>query len=166
MKKLYILFTFSLLLTACDLDREPYGISDYWNTEEDVMMGLNAAYAPLYEEEGFGRGQFWLGSASDDMVTNRPIAEVVSMTNFETTINASGNVYDNWQLMYRVIRRCNDVFKYADVVQMSEKNRDITLGEANFLCAFSYFFLAKRYGGLPFYDYNQDDSPKFIVDFH
>lgn len=158
MRKLYILFTFSLLLSACDLDREPYGVSDYWNTEEDVMMGLNAAYAPLYEEEGFGRGQFWLGGASDDMLTNRPIAEVISVTNFETMVNASGNVYNNWQLMYEVIRRCNDVMKHTELVNMTAKNKDIALGEANFLSAFSYFFLAKRYGGVPFYDYKKPEE--------
>lgn len=160
MRKLYILFILPLLLSACDLDREPYGISNYWNTEEDVKMGLDAAYEPFYYEEGFGRGQWWLGPASDDMVTNRGINEIISMTNFtaDGAVNASANLYDNWQLMYRVIRRSNDVMKYANIVEMSQANKDVVLGEANFLCAFSYFFLAKRYGGLPFYDYNNPEE--------
>lgn len=160
MKKLYICLLSAVLFTACDLDREPYGISNYWNTQEDVQMALDAAYEPLYYEEGFGRGQWWLGPASDDMVTNRSVNEIISMTNFtaDGMVNASSNVYDNWQLMYRVIRRCNDVMKHAPAISMSEADRDVIVGEANFLCAFSYFYLAKRYGGLPFYDYNHPEE--------
>lgn len=160
MKKLYICLLSAVLFTACDLDREPYGISNYWNTQEDVQMALDAAYEPLYYEEGFGRGQWWLGPASDDMVTNRSVNEIISMTNFtaDGMVNTSSNVYDNWQLMYRVIRRCNDVMKHAPAISMSEADRDVILGEANFLCAFSYFYLAKRYGGLPFYDYNHPEE--------
>lgn len=160
MKKLYICLLSAVLFTACDLDREPYGISNYWNTQEDVQMALDAAYEPLYYEEGFGRGQWWLGPASDDMVTNRSVNEIISMTNFtaDGMVNASSNVYDNWQLMYRVIRRCNDVMKHAPAISMSDADRDVILGEANFLCAFSYFYLAKRYGGLPFYDYNHPEE--------
>lgn len=146
--------------TACDLDREPYGISNYWNTQEDVQMALDAAYEPLYQEDGFGRGQWWQGPASDDMVTNRSINEIIALTNFtaDGMVNTSSNIYDNWQFMYRVIRRCNDVMKHAPVIEMPQADRDVMLGEANFLCAFSYFFLAKRYGGLPFYDYNHPEE--------
>lgn len=160
MKKYYIYLLSVVLFAACDLDREPNGISNFWNTQDDVQMGLDAAYEPFYYEEGFGRGQWWLGPASDDMVTNRGVNEIVSMTNFtaDGLVNASSNVYENWQLMYRVIRRCNDVMKYAPLVEMSQADRDVILGEANFLCAFSYFFLAKRYGGLPFYDYNHPEE--------
>ena len=116
MRRLYILFILPLLLSACDLDREPYGISDYWNTEADVMMGLDAAYEPLYFEDGFGRGLWWLDTASDDMTMNRNFTEITSLTNFtaDGAVNASGNLYDNWQFMYRIIRRCNDVMKYAE----------------------------------------------------
>lgn len=160
MRKLYILFILPLLLSACDLDREPYGISDYWNTEADVMMGLDAAYEPLYFEDGFGRGLWWLDTASDDMTMNRNFTEITSLTNFtaDGAVNASGNLFDNWQFMYRIIRRCNDVMKYAELVDMTKANKDIALGEANFLCAFSYFYLAKRYGGLPFYDYKTPEE--------
>lgn len=160
MKKIYLCLLMVATFTACDLDREPYGISNYWNTQEDVQMALDAAYEPLYQEDGFGRGQWWQGPASDDMVTNRSINEIISMTNFtaDGMVNTSSNIYDNWQFMYRVIRRCNDVMKHAPAIEMPQADRDVMLGEANFLCAFSYFFLAKRYGGLPFYDYNHPEE--------
>lgn len=155
--KLYkILFFLPVLLFAsCDLDREPYGISNFWNTEADVWLGLNAAYEPFYNEEGFGRGHWWTGPASDDMVINRNKSDDDKLTKFTATSNASGGQFSNWRLMYRTIRRANDVMANTPNVKMSEKSRDLILGEANFLCAFTYFYLAKRYGGLPFYDYKE-----------
>lgn len=161
MRYLYVCLLLGLTLTSCNLDRAPFGISNYWNTEEDVQMALDAAYEPFYYEEGFGRGQWWLGGvASDDMVTNRSINEVISMTNFtaDGMVNTSSNVYENWELMYRTIRRCNDVLAHVSNIKMTQKQHDIITGEANFLCAFSYFFLAKRYGGLPFYDFHHPED--------
>lgn len=155
--KLYkILFILPLFLFAsCDLDREPFGVSNFWNNESDVWLGLNAAYEPFYNEEGFGRGHFWTGPASDDMVINRNKNDDDQLTKFIATSNASGGQFSNWQLMYRTIRRANDVMANAPNVAMSDKSRDLILGEANFLCAYTYFYLAKRYGGLPFYDWKK-----------
>lgn len=163
--KLYkiLLFIPVLLLASCDLDREPYGISNFWNTEADVKIALNAVYEPFYHEEGFGRGHWWAGPASDDMVINRNKNDDDQLTKFKATSNTSGGQFDNWKLMYRVIRRANDVIAHARIpltqdsayIEMSEKSRDLILGEANFLCAYTYFYLAKRYGGLPFYDWRK-----------
>lgn len=156
MKLLYksIFLIAVILFSSCDLDKEPTGISNYWNTLEDAQLGLDAAYAPLYAEEGYGRGHWWCGPASDDMVINRTREPDEAQTEFTAsgaTNNSSGQ-YSNWKLMYQVIRRSNDVMRNSPNIQMSEENRNIIMGEANFLCAYSYFYLAKRYGGLPFYD--------------
>ena len=155
--KLYkILFIIPLfLLASCDLDREPFGVSNFWNNEADAWLGLNAAYEPFYNEEGFGRGHFWAGPASDDMVINRNKNDDDQLTKFIATSNASGGQFSNWQLMYRTIRRANDVMANVPNITMSDKSRDLILGEANFLCAYTYFYLAKRYGGLPFYDWRK-----------
>lgn len=151
----YILLIPMLLLASCDLDKEPYGISNFWNTEADVWLGLNACYDPYYYEEGFGRGQFWVGPASDDMIINKNNPTVDQLTKFTTPTNSNNVFYKNWQLLYRSIKRANDVMANAPGVTMSDKSRDLIMGEANYICAFDYFFLAKRYGGLPFYDWQK-----------
>lgn len=165
MKLLYksILFFISsiLLLSSCDLDKTPSGNSSFWNSEEEIWLGLNAAYEPLYHEEGYGRGQWWAGPASDDMVINRDKPADAAMTGFTDAgaTNSSGGHADQWELMYQIIRRSNDVMRYTTPeIEMSDEKRDIILGEANFLCAYAYFHLAKRYGGLPFYDYKDPDN--------
>lgn len=158
--KLLCLIPLLISFSACDLDKEPYGLTSFWNSEGDAWAGLAAAYQPFYEENGFGRGHWWTGPLSDDMIYNRDRANEDPLVNFPVdkynvlTTNNSGGLRDFWVYMYRVIRRSNDVMKNVPNIQMSEESHDIMLGEANFLCAFAYFELAKRYGGLPFYDYN------------
>lgn len=152
--KRYNLLILSLVLVfaSCDLEREPYGIANFWKTETDAQLGLNAAYAPLYEEEGYGEGHFWAGGASDDMITYPNEGTANAVCEFRSATNDSWGMYDNWQFMYRTIRRASDVIKNVPGIQMNESSKNRILGEANFLCGHTYFFLAKRYGGLPFYD--------------
>lgn len=146
------------LFSSCSLDKEPYGLADLWSSEGNAQKALDAAYVPLYEEEGFGEGHWWAGTLSDDMVINRPDGSVDRLANFTDVTNTAGGLYTNWQVMYKVIRRANDVLAHVPDINMPESKKRIMLGEANYLCAFSYFFLAKRYGGLPFYDYNKPEE--------
>lgn len=152
--KLYIVASILPLLASCSLDREPYGLSGLWTSEANVQQGLNSAYVPYYEEEAYGRGFLWAGGLSDDMVYNRTRANEDPLALFSTNTNNSSGMADNWTLMYQSIRRASDVIKNAPNVEMNEGVRNTMLGEANFLCAYNYFFLAKRYGGLPFFDIN------------
>lgn len=160
-KHKFHLFILLLLigLGGCDLDTEPSGISSFWNNAADAVMGMNAAYTPFYEEEGFGRGHLWAGPASDDMIVNRKKTEVINMTSFiDLTTNSGEGFYENWQIMYQVIRRANDVLRYVPGIVMDASLKNRLLGEANFLCGFSYFYLAKRYGGVPFFDHRYSDD--------
>lgn len=144
----------SVLFASCDLDREPQG-RPKWSNQESLQKGLDAAYAPFYEEEGYGRGHLWALGVSDDMVYNRIRANEDPLANFTDAgaTNNSGGFRENWNLMFRSVRSANDVLKYAPEIQIEkESDRNIIEGEANFLAAYGLFYLAKRYGGLPFYD--------------
>ncbi len=159
-KSILILVGSAFLLSSCDLDKSPYGNASFWNSKEEIKMGLNAAYEPLYQEEGYGRGHWW-ADISDDINVNRnkPVEIGLGMFGDAANTNTSGGHLDNWELMYKVIRRSNDVLRYTTPeIEMSDEERAIIIGEANFLRAYSYFYLAKRYGGLPFYDYRDPDN--------
>jgi starch-binding outer membrane protein, SusD/RagB family len=144
-------------LVSCSeetLNKSPYGANAFWETEEDAELGINAAYTPLYEEEGFGEGQFWFQAASDDItINNAGEKSDINLTNFIVNTNTSGYAYQRWQIFYQVIRRANDVLQYVPAIKMDDMARERILGEANFLLGFAYFELARIYGGLPFYDY-------------
>ena len=155
--KLHKLLYLSLLIpmmSACSLDKEPYGLAGLWESEGNAQKGLDAAYQPLYEEEGYGEGHWWAGPLSDDMMMNQDESEIYRLSTFSTPTNTFWAMKDNWQVMYRIIRRASDVVKNVPDINMSEAKKNEMLGEANFLCGYAYFFLAKRYGGVPFYDYN------------
>lgn len=165
MKLLYksILFSIGsiLVLSSCDLDKSPYGNSTFWSSKEEIKLGLDGAYEPFYHEEGYGRGHWWAGPASDDMTINRDKPADAAITEFTIAgnTNSSSGQAQNWQLMYEVIRRSNDVMRHTTPdIEMTDFDRDVILGEANFLCAYAYFYLAKRYGGLPFYDYKDPNN--------
>lgn len=145
----------AISLVSCDLNKEPYGPSSFWTSEAEALRGLNAVYAPLYEEEGYGRGHWWFGAASDDMIINSNKTADLNMTEFTTSVNSSSGNYSNWKYMYRVIKRANDVIANVPKVNMSESKKKQFIGEAHFMAAFAYFHLAKRYGGLPYYDYTK-----------
>ncbi|MDO5571362.1 MAG: RagB/SusD family nutrient uptake outer membrane protein [Bacteroidales bacterium] len=153
-----ILVTITLFLSlclGCSLETEPSGISSFWNNEEDAKLGIDAAYAPFYEEEGFGRGHLWAGPASDDMVVNRQTTEIINLTSFiNSSTNTGDGFYENWQIIYKIIRRANDVLRNVPAIDMNVSLQNRILGEANFLCGYCYFFQAKRYGGVPFYNYS------------
>ncbi|MGL5786203.1 MAG: RagB/SusD family nutrient uptake outer membrane protein [Bacteroidales bacterium] len=148
----------ALTLGSCELNKEPYGASSFWTSEGEAQRGLNAIYAPLYEEEGYGRGHWWFGAASDDMIINSNKTADLNMTEFNATTNTSSGNYNNWKYMYRVIKRANDVIANVPQIKMSEDKKKQFIGEAHFMAAFAYFHLAKRYGGLPYYDYTKPEE--------
>lgn len=153
MMKIYKFLVLLFIVASCDLEREPYGIAGSFKTEADIQLALNAVYDPYYEEEGFGEGWLFFSAASDDMIVRATGEdETKAVMNFATPTNTSWTNADNWQKMYRSIRRANDVIKYTPDIDMSESSRNKIMGEANFLAGFDYFFMAKRYGGLPFFD--------------
>ncbi len=156
--KFYKYLLFLPLLASCEMEKEPNGLAGLWNSVENVQMALDAAYVPLYDEEAFGEGHWWVGPLSDDMIYNRTQPEEEPLSYFTTPTNGSSGLARNWKMMYQVIRRASDVMKNAPDVVTDPGTLNAMMGEANFLCGYSYFFLAKRYGGLPFFDVNNPEE--------
>ncbi|MEN7551621.1 RagB/SusD family nutrient uptake outer membrane protein [Rapidithrix thailandica] len=157
----FVSFLLSLwVLSSCTdiLDKEPYGLSNFWQTPADAELGINAAYEPLLFEEVYGRGQFWMSAASDDFIVNRDKPTEKLLTSFSTNENTSSYAYSYWKHMYQIIRRANDVLENVPQIGMDAELKDRILGEANFLMGFGYFQLVRRYGGVPFYDYQKPDE--------
>lgn len=159
--KIIICVFFAFVASSCSenfLDKTPYGLGSFWNTEEDAELGINAAYEPLYFEESYGRGHFWLSTAGDDFIVNKNKTAVINMTSFTTNVNVAGYSQSYWSDFYKIIRRSNDVLKNVPGIEMNEQLKNRILGEANFLLGFAYFQLIQKYGGVPFYDYEEEDN--------
>lgn len=150
-------YTFLLSLTlglgsiSCSSDfteLDPLGNTSYENffkTEQDAISAANGLYDMMDEGEMFGRGFFWYMNASDDMITGRLNAAADNIKNFN--MNGDENYVNSiYQNCYKVIRRSNDILKKVPGIQMSEPLKKRILGEAYFMRAFHYFWLAHSYG--------------------
>ncbi|MGS2741770.1 RagB/SusD family nutrient uptake outer membrane protein [Sinomicrobium sp. M5D2P17] len=124
----------------------PKGSASYetfWSNEQDATEAVNSMYR--YLPDDFGRGYFWYINASDDMITGRVKAGPDNIKNFNPSgdENYMNSLYPNG---YSVIRRANEVLTNVPEIDMDENIKNHLLGEAYFMRAFYYFWLAHTYG--------------------
>ncbi|MDO6736705.1 RagB/SusD family nutrient uptake outer membrane protein [Wenyingzhuangia sp. 2_MG-2023] len=128
---------------------EPIGSvsnGNYWKTESEAIKAANGLQGIMFEEEMFGRGFFWYINASDDMITGRIKATADVIKDFN--IDGSEGSYTStcYASCYKVVRRANDVLLHVPDMEINEALKNRVLGEAYFMRAFSYFWLAHTYG--------------------
>ncbi|MEH0154472.1 RagB/SusD family nutrient uptake outer membrane protein [Limibacter armeniacum] len=127
---------------------EPKGSTSYENffrTEQDAIEAANSMYFYMKDEDMFSRGFFWYINASDDMVTGRVNGTADNIKNFKMT-GEEGYTYWMYPQSYKIIRRANDVLLNVADMEISESLKNRILGEAYFMRAFHYFWLAHTYG--------------------
>ncbi|MGJ1206312.1 RagB/SusD family nutrient uptake outer membrane protein [Sphingobacterium lactis] len=158
MKKRFKLLALAFLMggfTACnDLDIAPINI-----VQDPVVFtddGMQAYMAALYsripmedfrysgsENDGFNTwNQIWLPSLNTGENANR---------NQNGYFNPARGYWDN---AYVVIRNANYLIQHLPeyVSTMGQDKIDRWIGEAKFIRAYTYFALARRYGGVPITD--------------
>mgnify|MGYP006284917853 CR=1 FL=1 len=156
--KLLLIFVILLIpLTACNDWLEltpPDGLvkDEFWKTKEDieaVLMGAYQSFADMDEK------LFLFGELRGDMVITDNNANW-----YERSIK-EGNIYPtnsmcNWQDFYQVISYCNQVLKYAPIIQdpeidptFTEIQRQGFEAEAVFLRSLAYFYLVRIYKDVP-----------------
>ncbi|PSL46189.1 putative outer membrane starch-binding protein [Chitinophaga niastensis] len=139
------------VISACNkkLDVVPEGsptLANFWKTDKDVTSGINAAYQPFDDENFYGRGCFWFIDASDDMVVGRGKPEAENIKNFNPSFIGGSYTEGQWSLRYYVIKRANDILRYAPAIKMDAALKQRYMGEAYFLSGLMYFQLAYNYG--------------------
>ncbi|WP_257666385.1 RagB/SusD family nutrient uptake outer membrane protein [Parapedobacter tibetensis] len=146
-----------------DLEPQSYPIDDsFWKTEADANSAVTATYALLRQALNYSDGMthYAYGDLPSDefsTVTAWPYSFVANMT-WSLAVPAS----ETWNpmlrlrrydLFYRVIDQANRVLHYvaempADAFS-SEEVRGRYLGEAYYMRAFTYFYMARVWGGVP-----------------
>ncbi|MFN0176089.1 MAG: RagB/SusD family nutrient uptake outer membrane protein [Saprospiraceae bacterium] len=154
----HIGFFWALALVSCQsiLDKEPIAILDggsFFQTEEDAVQALNAAYQPLVfsnENNNF----YWAFAevTSDEAITggdgSRPgIAEMDAFTFTPRTEELNSF----WKLQYAGITQCNLVLDNVPNIEMNEPRRNQIIGEALFLRSYYYFLLTQVFGDVPLF---------------
>ena len=131
----------------------------FYRNEGDALAAVNAAYAtfinlrsPLSSNDYLGRNFWMVTEYSTDVVTSRLSAtnERSLVDNYHTQF-ASTHPYIRgiWDAAYAGINRTNSVIARVPAIPMNETRRDQIVGEAKFLRALHYYYLAGLFGGVP-----------------
>jgi hypothetical protein len=123
----------------------------FWQTEQDAVMGVNAAYRGLQENGGYGRWlQFAYDMRSDIGYSRSPWGD---LSNFTKSVLNSYDFEVNreiFQHQYQTVFRANQVIAYVPAITgMNAGTRDRIVGEAKFIRALAYFNLVNLYGNVP-----------------
>lgn len=158
MKKL-IIYVFSAVIlsgmVACEKSLEvpnPNEIAEanFWKTENDALMGVNAIYSNAYRNGAYARWlSVYLNPRSDDGLASTswaPLKSAVDFTTVDFNFEAARNI---WAHHYRGIFRANQVLANVPGIQMNENLKGRLLAEAKFLRALYYFNLVNLWGNVP-----------------
>lgn len=164
MNKIYtsILLTLLLCFNSCsdilDLDprdKVPAGV--ILSSEEGIDMYLANLYylLPIEDFNYMPRSGF---RTSDAGITAAIYSEEAAHSEF----GAFGREgFDYWSSGYELIRKINTLIEQIPDINVKTVNNEELMGEALFLRAYTYFALAKRYGGVSLIDQVQ----KYTNDF-
>ena len=166
-KYMPLLFSSVLALYSCAdfLDVQSEGnptTTSYFVNDEQAIDAIDALYAPVHQEKGFGRELFWEQGAACDIVWAKtrgyPSLATLNYTGDESPIRGG------FDLFYQNMARSNWIIKQLlakeDRVTLTAIERR-SLGEAFFMRGMAHFWIAYRYGtneqGVPFIRY--EDFP-------
>ena len=162
MKKIF-LFIISIALLGCSddfLERASLtqiAENNFWQSESDAFLALNAAYASLQPGQYYGGNiNGWQGIPNYDCFSDNAYNQYKweGQTPFmEGTYKVSdGKVDAMWNISYQGINRVNAIIKNVELASenlISAETKKSLAGQAYFLRALFYFNLAMYYEEAP-----------------
>ena len=131
----------------------------FMSNAEEVQSVINSIYSQLRRDRAFGRYLSVLSESLADYCYGRGNYA----TSYSKGLTSGGVAFtnDTWAVLYRAIRFSNDILAQIDGAQLTKLQYDHLSGETRYLRAFSYSYLARYFGGVPFFDeHNKDDFNK------
>ncbi|MBD2754310.1 RagB/SusD family nutrient uptake outer membrane protein [Spirosoma validum] len=158
MKKVAIIFTALVSLTACQkdfLELKPLSqpnVDNFYKTANDFNNAVNGAYDALQSSTQYG-GDYntVIETRSDNVLDNDPSSGSGLRYNIDRFIEPTTNsvLRDTWGSLYTGINRCNLILDKIDAVTMDATLKNRYKGEAQFIRALSYFNLVRLWGKVP-----------------
>ncbi|GAB2780177.1 RagB/SusD family nutrient uptake outer membrane protein [Rhabdobacter roseus] len=148
-----------LALSACSSDfleqYDPNAIStsQFFKTENDVLLALNGAYQSLRSSNTIGENSaLFTDERSDDAGRNDNQSNAGEPFQFNDFSLLPSNTYlrSHWLAMYESITRCNAVLSNIDNIPFSNpETKAQYAAEAKFIRALIYFHLVRKWGDVP-----------------
>lgn len=157
-KNLFLGIVLCLGVSGCsenllDLNPETNNvINNYFKNEEQIMKGVNAAYATLQYSGQYGIANYVLGELPSDNTWDEVPANDSGYYGQldEFNMTSSNDIIGNsWKHNYIGIQQCNVILNRVDGVEMEEDDRKVVKGEMKFLRALMYFNLVRIFGDVP-----------------
>lgn len=127
-------------------------INNYFTNEEQILQGVNAAYATLQYSGQYGIANYVLGELPSDNTWDEVPANdggnYGQLDEFNMT-SSNSVVADSWRHNYIGIQQCNVILNRIDAVEMEDVERNQVKGEMKFLRALMYFNLVRIFGDVP-----------------
>lgn len=156
------LFCYLTVFLSCNvLDKEPLDVipeNIVWEDEKLISSYITGVYVSTTV----------LNNEADDISnTDKPFFSIFYVNNVsdesKSTSNFSGNAYQYktnglkikggllewWEKSYVIIRSLNELIERLPLSSVSESFKEQKIAEARFLRALNYFYMVKRYGGVP-----------------
>lgn len=142
---------------SCSLDEPSYGKTtsdNYYQKESDIEQALTGAYLQLRTTwNEYALNHYFVGDCSTDDAlkgggNDGDRAEVRDLSDF-TIYTTNGEIGRRWEILYRLINRCNDVIYYAPDAIGNEELLKRYANEAKALRAFGYYCLVTTFGEVP-----------------
>lgn len=162
-----------LLISACSkefLEKSPIigqVEENFYQTEEDAISAINAAYAALqFELTPAGHFRwFWGDIMSDDSHKggegDNDQFPLKQLEEFQGPVNTE-YLQAEWEANYEGIYRSNKVLERVPAIEMNEALKARILGEAKFIRAWFHYNLVTIFGNVPMVDRVLSPSEYFI----
>lgn len=145
-----------LSMTSCSLDEPTYAkttTDNFYKTQSEIESALTGAYLQLRTTwNEYALNFYFVGDCSTDDAlkgsTDGDRAEVMELQNF-MVYTTNGEVGRRWEILYRLINRCNEVIAYAPQAVGEKTVLERYVNEAKALRAFGYYSLVTTFGGVP-----------------
>ncbi len=131
----------------------------FMSNAEEVQSVINSIYYQLRREPGFGRYLSVLSESLADYCYGRGNYA----SSYQSGLTTGGVTFtkDTWAVLYRAIRFSNEIMSQIGDARLTKLEYEHLSGEARFLRAFSYSYLARYFGAVPFFDeHNMADFNK------
>lgn len=160
MRKIIFVICWALIgvgLYSCTLDEPSYGKTtseNYYQKESDIEQALTGAYLQLRTTwNEYALNHYFIGDCTTDDALkgggdDGDRAEVRDLSDF-TVYTTNGEVGRRWEILYRLINRCNDVIYYAPNAVGDKELLKRYANEAKALRGFGYYCLVSTFGEVP-----------------
>jgi hypothetical protein len=134
-------------------DPDAIAVSNYFRSENDVLLAVNGCYSLLRSGNTIGEGSdLWTDQRSDDTGTNdnqSNAGEPFGFNNF-SLIPTNSYLYTHWLAMYSVVSNCNIILSNIDKVTFAKpETKQQYKAETEFIRALMYFHLVREWGDVP-----------------